>query len=103
MIKRAKQNKEDWIPFESLIGIVRLILIVDWDPIGVFGHRSTLNEYDSYAFAVAEVLKQDASVETIFQVLDEIEVEYWNRRQSSDEHLRTVAAKLLKARSNAHG
>ena len=33
----------DWVPFQSLEGMVRLALITNWDPIGVFGYPGTLD------------------------------------------------------------
>lgn len=100
MTKRNKQNGEDWIPFQSLTGMVRLILIVDWDPIGVFGHRNTLNEYDSYVSTVVMKLEEGVGIEVLADCLVELERGPMGLRGSSLEHRLLVAAKLLSARSN---
>ena len=66
-------SQEDWAPFESLLGMTRLVLSVDWDPIGAFGHRETLDEYDRYAIPVAKLLAEKPTVEAIAQLLQELE------------------------------
>lgn len=100
MIKRVKQNAEDWTPFKSLTGMVRLILIVDWDPIGVFGHKSTLDEYDNYVSAVVDKLNEGAGVEALADCLFELERGLMGIRGSSISHRLLVAAKLRGAKVN---
>ena len=53
----------DWVPFQSLEGMVRLALITNWDPIGVFGYPGTLDEYDNYVPEIVELLNQKASAQ----------------------------------------
>ena len=67
------RNPGDWQPFCSLRGVVRLILLVDWDPIGVFGSLDALNEYDSYASGVCKLLEAGATREKLIAHLDHIE------------------------------
>jgi len=45
-------SNQDWDKFRSLEGMVRLVLITVWDPIGVFGLSQTLDEYDNYVLGV---------------------------------------------------
>jgi hypothetical protein len=58
-------SRNDWRPFADLHGMVRLVLIVDWDPIGVFGHPRALDEYDSYAEGIVSLMQVGASSEAV--------------------------------------
>ena len=49
------------------------MLLVDWDPIGVFGYSGAMDEYDSYASEVCSLLRSGASREQLILHLDRIE------------------------------
>lgn len=67
----------DWEPFESTEGLVRLLLIVEWDPIGVWnmGGVNNLDEYDSYASRIHSLVMSGASVTDITERLRQLEKE----------------------------
>lgn len=54
---------------------IRQVLLVVWDPIGVFGAEGAEDEYDSYAPGVYGLLKRGASKEEIINYLHEIETD----------------------------
>ena len=97
---KTRNSTEEWKPFKSLEGMVRLILLVDWDPIGIFGAFSAMDEYDSYAQQIAELLEAGIGETALIEHLTQIETEIiglksprlqWWRRQYN----RDVARKLL--------
>jgi len=59
----------DWKAFATLEGHIRLILLVDWDPIGVFGIPEAMDEYDSYVKTVIAKLQRGATVADISHLL----------------------------------
>ncbi|MDQ2798190.1 MAG: hypothetical protein M3Y13_00925 [Armatimonadota bacterium] len=52
---------------------IGLVLLVDWDPIGVFGHPSTIHEYDSYIPGVFDLLASGANDKAVARHLYEIQ------------------------------
>ena len=84
----------DWQRFSHPLGMVRLILLVDWDPIGIFGHAGAMDQYDGYAVDVYDLLRSGASEEELAAHLHRIEVERMGMHGSSPMHLAMVAAKL---------
>ena len=84
----------DWERFGNPMGFIRLILLVDWDPIGVFGHPQAMDEYDSYAVGVYDLLSSDASEQELVDYLRRIEVERMGVGGNSAMLLIGVAAKL---------
>lgn len=52
---------------------IRMVLLEDWDPIGVAGVPEAQDEYDSYIGPIYRLLASDASVEQLAQHLQEIE------------------------------
>ncbi len=64
----------DWTPFSSLLGHIRLILLVDWDPIGVFGIPEAMGQYDDYALGVLGLLSNGSNEADIVEHLKQIEV-----------------------------
>lgn len=59
---------------EDACHFIRLILLVDWDPIGVFGARHAQTEYDSYVEGVFELLSTGATDKQIAAHLLEIQM-----------------------------
>lgn len=49
--------------------MVRVVLLWAWDPIGVRGIPEAVNEYDSYAAAVLQMLETGASIRQIAEYL----------------------------------
>ncbi len=67
--------KPDWKPFSTLYGFVRLILLVDWDPIGIFGYPGAMDEYDSYVGEIEKMLLIGTTREALVAHLGRIEKE----------------------------
>ena len=76
------QNK-DWDAFRSLEGMVRITLIAVWDPIGIFGHAQTLNEYDNFVLPIVWLLKSDASIEQLERHLRQVHQEIMGIRMNN--------------------
>ncbi len=93
----------DWERFSHPLGFVRLILLVDWDPIGVLGYAEAMDEYDSYAVEVYDLLVADASQEELAAYLRQIEKERMGVRGNPSMALSAVAAKLRAAYDTARG
>jgi len=89
-------KREDWLPFNSLAGFVRIVLCVCWDPIGIFGHRNALDEYDSYVAEVCELLRNGATSEELKAHLLSIESESMGIRRRADDSIELAVDKLLK-------
>lgn len=84
----------DWQRFTGPLGFIRLVLLVDWDPIGVFGYERAMDEYDAYASGIYDLLCSDASQEDIVAHLRQIEREHMGVRGNSLMPREAVAAKL---------
>ncbi len=91
------RTNADWARFAEPLGFIRLILLVDWDPIGIFGYIGAMDEYDSYAVGIYDLLCSDASQEELIIYLRRIEVERMEVRRNSTMPLSAVAAKLRTA------
>lgn len=96
-MRTINRNIGDWERFSHPLGFVRLVLLVDWDPIGIFGYAGAMNEYDSYAEEIYNLLVSDASQEDIVAHLRQIEVECMGVRGNSSLALSIVAWKLRTA------
>lgn len=93
-MNRINRNIGDWERFADPLGLIRLILLVDWDPIGIFGYPRAMNEYDSYAAAIYDLLVSDASQEELVAYLRQTEAERMGVRGKSLANLQTVTMKL---------
>ena len=93
-MKTRYRTISDWGRFGDPMGFIRLILLVDWDPIGVLGHPGAMDEYDSYAVGVYDLLSSDASQQELVDYLRRIEVERMGAGGNLDMPLTGVAAKL---------
>jgi hypothetical protein len=91
----AGHSNDDWKPFRSLLGVVRLVLIIEWDPIGVFGYRDTLDEYDNYAWSVVKLLRANAREDEIEGHLLRLEKEELGLGRVDHTNRRRVARKLI--------
>jgi hypothetical protein len=66
-------SKDDWKPFSNLEGQCRLVLAVDWDPLGVFGLPGSLGQYDRYVAGLLELLHARAPHSRICNYLRSIQ------------------------------
>ena len=66
-------SMDDWKPFSNLEGQCRLVLAVDWDPIGVFGLPGSLGQYDRYVAGLLELLHAHAPQSRICDYLRSIQ------------------------------
>ena len=53
-------------------GRLRIVLMREWDPIGVAGTPEARNEYDGYLGTVAERLRADASRDDVAALLESV-------------------------------
>ena len=84
-----------WRPFSTLHGFVRLVLLVDWDPIGILGEPDAMNEYNSYASGICRLLDRGATRDALIAHLDSLEKQRMG--MSGEGHRQAeVAEKLLK-------
>ena len=72
---------------------IRLILLHDWDPIGVQDEPSAQDEYDSYVGGMYRLLADGASTVEVAKHLARIEGEQMGLPSSADVRL-SVATKL---------
>ena len=91
----------DWQCFANSLGVVRLVLLVDWDPIGIFGIPEAMDEYDTYAVNVHNMLSTGTSQEDLVSYLRFVQSQLMGVKGSSNLQLREVAAKAQTAFENA--
>ena len=94
MLLHFRREKLDWLPFSTLQGFVRLILLVDWDLIGILGYPGAMDEYDSYANDICALLRSGVSREALIRHLDTVETQTMSRRGGRKAQAE-VADKLL--------
>jgi hypothetical protein len=80
--------------------MVRLVLCVEWDPIGVFGHRNTLDEYDDYVDEVIAILRNNPTCTDIANLLYHLEKQKMGLSGGHGSQRVLVAHKLLSARDH---
>lgn len=96
MSKIKSLSNQDWDKFRSLEGMVRLVLITVWDPIGVFGSSYSLDEYDNYVLGVVGHLLKGATVDEIESHLHHIQETMMGFELNERGRLRErVAAEIL--------
>ena len=91
--KRSQERRKDWYPFDNPLGRIRLILLVDWDPFGIFEYPGASDEYDSYAVKVYEMAQANASREAVTNYLSGFKT--GQRKQPYDLSLDAVVDKLF--------
>ena len=91
----------DWRSFANTLGVIRLVLLVDWDPIGIFGIPEAMDEYDAYAVNVHNMLSTGTSQEDLVSYLRFVQLQSMGVRGSSDPQLLEVAAKIQTVFENA--
>lgn len=90
-----RKTNDSWRPFSTLHGFVRLVLLVDWDPIGILGEAGAMDEYDSYASGICRMLELGATRSDLIAHLERLEKQNMGlpgERRAQAE----VAEKLLK-------
>ena len=93
-MENSRRQQDEWTPFSNLQGFVRLVLLVDWEPIGVFGKPNAMDEYDDYAPEICKLLCSGTSRETLIAHLDKIEKQQMRLRGERPAQAE-VADKLL--------
>jgi len=73
---------------------LKLLLLNEWDPIGVRGAAGAEDEYDSYAFDIFAMLKSGAGEDEIAAYLDGVETEHMGLRLRADRN-RAVARRAV--------
>jgi len=68
-------QSDDWKPFSTLYGFIRLILLVDWDPIGVFGLPGALDQYDRYMDDIYKIVVEHGSKYDVIRYLVQVQTE----------------------------
>ncbi|MDQ2687293.1 MAG: hypothetical protein M3Y28_05445 [Armatimonadota bacterium] len=61
LVQLARSRVETDTIKEDACHFISLVLLVDWDPIGIFGVRRAEDEYDSYVEGVFELLSAGAA------------------------------------------
>lgn len=89
----ASARRKDWHPFANPAGMVRLVLLMNWDPLNTAGLNGAMDEYDSYAEDIAALLEAGATQDELTAHLREIERTRMYIKRERPE-LREVAAKL---------
>jgi hypothetical protein len=74
---------------------IRLVLLHDWDPLGVADEPSAQDEYDSYVGGVYRLLASGASAQEIADHLWEIETDVMGISRPDPTVLLPVAEKLI--------
>ncbi len=69
--RRGRWSPEDW----DALRLIRLVFLVDWDPIGVFEHSGADDEYDDYVPSFYELLRSGAPQDQLVDYLHKIERE----------------------------
>lgn len=88
-----RKNKDAWRPFSMLEGFVRLVLLVDWDPIGILGYTGSMDEYDSYAGDICRLLQEGATRDMLIDHLDRLEKQWMGL--SGERRSQTEVAETL--------
>ncbi|MCW3098211.1 MAG: hypothetical protein JWL77_3829 [Chthonomonadaceae bacterium] len=68
-----RKTDDAWRPFSTLSGFVRLVLLIDWDPIGILGYSGAMDEYDSYVNDICRLIQEGATRDMLVAHLDRIE------------------------------
>ncbi len=92
--------REDWSPFKGVSGRVRLVLQVEWDPIGIFGFPGALGQYDRYAVEITTMLEQGANETEIENYLYETQRDRISVGLGR-ERLKVIAKRLVRLREDA--
>ncbi len=78
---------------------MRLVLLVDWDPIGVFGWSGAMDEYDRYAQDICDLIEAGGTHEMLVEHLKKIAGQRMEMPVTTHTQ-NEVAAKLLAVYKN---
>ncbi|MGF6604530.1 hypothetical protein P3T23_009286 [Paraburkholderia sp. GAS448] len=81
--------------FSGLDFEVKTILLKEWDPIGVGDSPEADDEYDSYVPYVSQMIREQKTVDELYDYLRWIEVERIGL-DGDEAHSRSIANKLKK-------
>ena len=70
---------------DAKLRMVKLILLWVWDPIGVRGIEEAVDEYDSYALPVFELLERGSSSQEVAAYLTHVESERMELKPHRDK------------------
>ncbi len=87
------QYNKDWMPFAHPLGFIRLILLVDFDPIKMFGEPWAMDEYDSYAIKVHDLYQSGAGPAEIAAYLSGFQ-DILTSKAFEPEYLMALAEKI---------
>ncbi|WP_433705969.1 hypothetical protein [Paraburkholderia sacchari] len=73
---------------------VKMVLLKEWDPIGVGDSPEADDEYDSYVQDVSRMLREEKTVDELYDYLRWLEVEHIGL-DGDEVHTRTVAHRLM--------
>lgn len=73
---------------------VKRLLLKDWDPIGVGDSPEADDEYDSYVEDISRMLREEKTVDELYDYLRWIEVEHIGL-DGDEVHTRTIADRLI--------
>ena len=74
---------------------IRLVLLVDWDPIAIFGQPESEDEYDTYVPQILQSLREGKTSEDVSKYLHWIEVEMMGLPPQTSSVRNAAAEKLL--------
>ena len=80
---------------EEIVESIRIVLLRDWDPLGVQEIPEAQDEYDSYVGGLYGILSRSASADDVARYLLHIETDSMGLNSTAIESLRPVAEKLL--------
>ena len=89
------RRNTDWMPFAHPLGFIRLILLVDWDPIRILGEPGAMDEYDSYAVGIYDLLQSDRGIAEIAVYLGHV-LKDLMETTGRTEHLNLLAEKIYR-------
>jgi len=92
-LKYETRHNHDWMPFAHPLGFIRLILLVDFDPLKMLGELAAMDEYDRYAVRVYNLLQSGATVEGVAAYLTDLHNSF-NSRTTEPKRLMLVAEKI---------
>ena len=79
---------------ESLYKRISVILLKEWDPIGVQNFPEAFNEYDSYVMPLYKMLIDKKSHQDILEYLVWVESEQMGLSTVDKQHTQLIAQKL---------
>jgi hypothetical protein len=74
---------------------IKIILLKEWDPIGIQDIPEAQDEYDSYIFSIFKLIQLKKSEKEVFNYLWWIETEHMGL-SGNKQHTKTIAHKLIK-------